>query len=186
MLEFKLDKQEFFDREKEMFGYTEPTNLRMEHSLISISKWEAIWHKPYLPSPLCDSGPKTFEQELSYLDCMMIRPVPENVLRFLMMSDYKTVVLDYIQNPNSATTIHRLGNQQVRSKTITSELVYYWMLKFGIPFECEKWHFNRLLMLIEVCTVNESKGKKGNKMSHADAAKERARINAMRRANMGL
>lgn len=188
MLEFDITRQEFYDWENEVFVYTKPTHLRMEHSLISIAKWEAIWHKPYLPSPLCTSGPNTFAEEMSYVKCMSVRPIDDNLVQFLMQdTHHKETIVNYIKNPHSATTIHRRDNQRPSPRTITNEMVYYWMLKFNIPFECERWHFNHLMMLIEVCTLKESElHGKGNKMSGLDSAKERAKINAMRRAQMGL
>ena len=101
-----------------------------------------------------------------------------------MLHNNKKVIVDYIADGQTATTIKR-ENKWARPQIITSELIYYWMLKFGIPFECDRWNFNRLLTLIDVCSIKEDRGK-GSKISHMEAAAERQRINTLRKAEMGI
>ena len=183
MLVIDMEEQEFFDSERQMFVYESPCTVRLEHSLISISRWEAKWHKPYLPS-IYVPGIQGPEEELDYIRCMIIGKTDEGIPRVLM-TGYKQLIEDYISNPHSASTVHRIGEGQqgkLPRKTITSEIIYYWMLRFGIPLECDKWHFNRLLMLIDTFNIHESAHTKGNKMSQAESAKWRYQLNQQRLA----
>jgi hypothetical protein len=153
----------------------------MEHSLISISNWEAIWHKPYLPS-IHTPGISGHKEEVSYIKCMIIGNVDEDIPNVLL-NTHSSEIQDYISNPYSATRSFLVGEkpkQQLPRKTITSELIYYWMIKFGIPFTCEKWHFNKLLKLIETCNVQESQNTKAGRMSHTEAARYRHELNKQR------
>ena len=161
-----------------MFFHTKPISVRMEHSLISISKWEAFWKKSYLPS-LREPGVHGFAEEQHYLSCMIIGTVPDHIPSILLQN-HGTEIQEYIGDPQSATKIYRIGNTPSSSQTVTAELIYYWMIKFGIPFECERWHFNRLLTLIDVCNVKESSGK-GGRMSTMDSANYRHQLNKARR-----
>lgn len=178
MLVIHVDEYEFYDGVNEVFFYTKAQDVKLEHSLISISKWEANFGKPYLPSHL-NEGMSGYHEELHYIECMIIGTVPEYIPR-LILQNHKKEVVDYIASPNTATKIYRLGDAPKSRQTVTSELIYYWMIKFGIPFECEKWHFNRLLTLIDVCNVKENSDK--NKMSTMDSAKYRYHLNRARRA----
>lgn len=165
MLIINLAEEEFYDSEKQMFFYTKPLTVRMEHSLISIAKWESIWEKPYLPVPGRAEGVSGYEEELSYIECMIIGNVPANAPPAILQN-HNQEIANYIEKKHSATTIYRRDGLRPGPKpVITAELVYYWMVKFRIPFECERWHFNRLLMLIDVCNIKESEGSKRGKMS---------------------
>lgn len=181
MLTIEITELEFYDSEKQMFLYTKPVTVRMEHSLISIAKWEAIWKKAYLPTPGVVPGLSGMDEERSYVRCMTIGEVQEHIPA-VILQNYGEVVREYIENPHSATTIHRRGIQRPNRTVVTSELIYYWMLKFGIPFECERWHFNRLLMLIDVCNIKESQGTKAGKMSHRDSISHMMKLNKARKS----
>lgn len=168
-----VPKGEFWDERKEQFIYTKETTLKLEHSLISIAKWESKWHIPYLDSE------KTNEQALDYVRCMTLNPdVDPNVYLRLTIKDIQKLK-EYIDDPMTATTIKEDKSKTGRGQRITAELVYYWMTQFNIPIEFEKWHFNRLITLIRVC-AEESNPKK--KMTKAEAAKSIREINAARRA----
>jgi hypothetical protein len=180
MLTIEITELEFYDSAKEMFLYTKPVTVRMEHSLISISKWEAIWEKAYLPTPGVVPGLSGIDEERSYIRCMIIGEVSEHVPA-VILQNYGEVVRNYIEKTHSATTIHRRGIQRPNRSVVTSELIYYWMTKFSIPFECERWHFNRLLMLIDVCNVKEASGTKGGKLSTKEAAKYMSDLNKARK-----
>lgn len=178
-LTITIPEQEFFNSRSGRFIVTKKTTLTLEHSLISISKWESKWHKPYL-----SKENKTTEESLDYLRCMCITPnVDPNV--FLALDEKKAkLIADYISDPMTATTFKRRETKPNR-QIVTSELVYYWMTEFGIPFDpCEKWHFNRLMTLIEVASIKQSPPKKMGKREAAsrEAASQRAALNAQRRA----
>lgn len=179
MLVITVEEQEFFDQEKEIFFTVKPVTVRMEHSLISISKWEAHWEKPFLPTKGVVPGMSGRTEEVHYIECMMLSGVSKHIPEALY-NYYGSEITDYMEKKQSATVIHRVGTQRSSRKIITSELIYYWMIKFGIPIECHKWHFNRLLMLIDVCSVKETPAKE-NKMSALDARRHIADLNRKRR-----
>lgn len=178
MLTIFIDKQEFYDDKKGMFFYTNALKVKLEHSLISISKWESYWKKPFLPS-YRQPGMSGYSEEVHYMKCMIIGTVPEYIPRVLW-KDHGQEVKDYITDPFSATSIYRIDKpgSGKPGPTITSELIYYWMIKYSIPFECDRWHFNRLMMLLDVCNTKENT--KGNKMSHADSVKYMHELNKQR------
>lgn len=172
-------REEFFETR-----YIPETKLSLEHSLISISKWESKWKKAFLKKE-----EKTAEEMLDYIRCMTIeKNVPDEVYMNIPQSEMKRIV-DYLEDPMTATHINKRpnDNKPPSREVITSELVYYWMIANEIPFECEKWHINRLLSLIQVCSVKNQAaygGKKGGK-STRDLMKHNAALNASRRAKLG-
>lgn len=145
----------------------------MEHSLISVSKWEAIWNKPFLTNT-----EKTFDETLSYIKCMTVTGnVKPEVYLGLTLDNFKEI-FDYINAPMTATTLPKDMTSKGKKRVVTSELIYYWMVALNIPFECEKWHLSRLLMLIGVCNVENAPNKK---MSRKETASHYAALNAARR-----
>ena len=149
----------------------------MEHSLLSLSKWEMKWHKPYL-----SKEPKSEEENMDYIRCMCItEPNDPNV--FLAMTNKNVQdIAAYISNPMTATTFHRRDNRPSR-EIITNELIYFWMTNFNIPFDpCQKWHLNRLMTLIEVASIKNQPPKK---MSNREILSQNAALNAARRAKYG-
>jgi hypothetical protein len=169
---------EFYDEEHNEFFSSKPITVKLEHSLISISKWEGIWQKSYFPSSY-NPGLQGVTEELSYISCMIIGKVPDYVPGVLIRT-YKNELHDYINSPKTATKVHHMSSRHGVTPTITSELVYYWMIKYGIPFECQQWHFSRLLALIEVCNLKENP--KDHRMNAVDSAKYRYELNKARRA----
>lgn len=154
-----VPEREFWDELTESFITVPETVLVLEHSLSSISKWEAIWHKPFL-----SANDKTLEETTSYVQCMTINDVDPSVYLALTQQNIDDVS-EYITDPMTATWFSKTpkgGNKKVH----TSELLYYYMVAFHIPFECEHWHLNRLLTLIRVCdeesSVPNKKQKRGN------------------------
>lgn len=168
---------EFFDEEKNEFIYIKGRTLTFSHSLISISKWEAKWHKPYLEK----SVEKTDEEMVDYIRCMCLdRDVEDNPYILLGLSEKNIEELNaYINNPMTASTIKNVNKPNVNKKIITSEYLYYMMIALQIPLECAKWHINRLLMLIEICQI-ENEGPK--KMSKAETLAKQRELNQKRRA----
>lgn len=181
MLELVIRGEELWDESTQTFSYTNNQTLVLEHSLISLSKWESKWHRPFLiehPDP-----PFTEEQMRDYIRCMTVNTVSDpNVYNALTADDVKKVQ-DYISNPMTATTIQDHRKNQGKKEIITNELIYFWLTAYNIPFEpVEKWHLNRLLMLIRVCDI---KNAPNNKMSRKDAMSAHMALNAARRAKYG-
>lgn len=174
MLEIDVPGTEIWDSEKEIFYYTDPSKLVLEHSLISISKWESKWNKPFL-----SKDEKTPEEMIDYVKCMIVNRADPMVCNCLTTDNYKQIN-DYIAAPMTATTFRENGGAPRGNREImTAEVIYFYMISFGIPFECEKWHINRLLTLIRVCSIKNSPRKK---MSKSAAAKQQRALNAQRRA----
>lgn len=173
MLHINVPAIEYWDENKEEFVcLDEPQSLQLEHSLVSISKWESKHCKPFLTR-----DEKTFEETLDYIKCMTItQNVKDDVYKHLTKENIKEIN-DYIANPMTATTFHdnKVG---VSRETPTSELIYYWMISLNIPMECQKWHINRLLTLIRVCNVKNTPPKN---ISKRELASQYASLNAMRR-----
>ena len=157
MLQVNIPAAEYFDERTEEFIEVSAHTLQLEHSLISISKWEAKWCKPFLARE-----EKTEEETLDYIRCMTItQNVDPMVYRALPNSELQRIK-DYINAPMTATWFKQ-DNQPPSRRVITSELVYYWMVAQNIPFECEKWHFNRLMTLIRICGEKNQPPKKMSK-----------------------
>lgn len=185
MLEIRLKETEFWNADIDEFQYTDPQIIKLEHSLISVSKWEAIWKKPYFPSSL-EPGIYGVKEELSYIECMIIGPVRALVAASLL-SNHAQELHEYINGEMTASKVTpkvASENPYRRKPTVTSELIYYWMIRYNIPFECERWHLSRLLALISICNAKDPDNK-DNKMSAAEAAKYRRDLNAKRLAAAG-
>jgi hypothetical protein len=179
MLTLNLAEQEFYDPDKNTFFKSKPAKVQLEHSLISMSKWESIWEKPFLPIRNKTKGIETHAQELSYISCMIIgrsEPwFPETLYR-----DCGKEIRDYIAHPSTATTIYNLNERRGTSSIVTTELIYYWMVRFNIPSEYEKWHINRLLTLVNICNLKEREAAGKNKMTPKDAARHQYLMNKAR------
>ncbi len=180
MLIIKIGKKELFDPETETFFHTEPITIRMEHSLMSISKWESHLEKPFLRTEGVVEGMSGYAEELYYIKSMILGTVPDNI-PVILFNSHLAEIREYISKKHTATVVRRWGPMRGPSRqVITTELVYYWMIKFGVPIECEKWHFNRLLMLIDVCNIKETSNK-DNKLTVDEALNRMNQINRERR-----
>ena len=183
MLRITVPAREFFDEERQEFVEVKEHTLTMEHSLISISKWEAKWKKPYFQND--KEHPRTVEETIDYLRCMTITPSNvDSIVYRAMTKENIEAISDYINDSMTATTITRnVTSSHARKQVVTSELIYYWMIAQNVPTEYEKWHINRLLTLIEVCSIkNDPKPKK---MNRAAIARQNKALNAARRAKYG-
>lgn len=180
MLRIVVPACEFYDESSEEFIEVKEQTLLMEHSLISISKWEAKWRKPYF-----SKDKKTPAEIYDYFRCMTVNPsqVDPRVYQMLTKENMEEIAA-YIENPMTATTINQnqnaLGGKQ---PVVTSELIYYYMIAQNIPVEFEKWHINRLLTLIKVCAIKNDPNPK--KMSRSAIAKQNKALNAARRKRLG-
>lgn len=177
MLKLIIQCTELFNEATETFDDSEDVVLHLEHSLVSLSKWESEYQKPFL-----GPGEKTSEEILFYIKAMIITPdYQEEVLEKLNRAAFLKIN-EYIDSKQSATTFGEMPKQTGRREVITSELIYYWMVAFNIPFECETWHLNRLFSLIRICNVKQSKPKK---MSRNELAQRNRDLNAQRKAQLG-
>ena len=175
MLRIVIPGQELWDEEKQEFINTKEQVLQLEHSLISLSKWESKWCKVFL-----SKQEKTAEETIDYIKCMTITPnVDPEVYTRLTKENIKEIQ-DYIAAPTTATYFSLNDNKPSREQ-VTSELIYYWMIALTIPFECEKWHLNRLLTLIKVCNIKNQPPKK---MGKREIMSRNAALNAARRKQL--
>lgn len=178
MLQIKVPiGSEGWDDEKEEFIEPESCTLNLEHSLVSLSKWESKWHKPFF-----SKKELTGEEILDYIKCMTLtKNVDPEVYNHLTVENVKAVK-DYIDDPMTATTFSREEKGKGSGETITSELIYYWMISANIPIEeCQKWHLNRLITLIRVCSIKNAPPKK---QSRREIMSRNAALNAARRKQM--
>ena len=174
MLQITVPGAELFDEETETFIQTKDTQLKLEHSLLSISKWESRWCKPFLLSD--KSQRHTPAEMLDYIKCMTLNTnVPKEVYTALTAENMKAIT-NYINHPMTATTITDFSKNG-KKDIITSEIIYYWMVSYQIPFECEKWHINRLITLIKVCNAKNNP----KKMSRGDLISQNRALNKARR-----
>ena len=175
MLTITIPATEEFDEIKGEFVYVKDQTLQLEHSLISISKWESKWQKPFL-----GKQDKTTDEIIDYIKCMTLNNVHDNVYGCLSRSNI-SAINEYISSPMTATTFVEDKNSKNNREVITAELIYYWMVAHNIPSEYEKWHLNRLLTLIQVCNSYNQPPKK---MSKNDIIRNNDALNAARRAAM--
>jgi len=173
MLIITTSQKEYFDESTSKFVDVPGRQIELEHSLISLSKWETKWCKPFLTKEK-----KTNEQIRDYVKCMIVsRNVPEKI-EDIITDDQLTTINEYIDAPMTATTFGKTQQTGRQHEVITSELIYYWMIALNIPFECQKWHLNRLLTLIRVCSIKNSPQKK---MSRNEILAQNRALNAARR-----
>ena len=158
MLELVVPKSEQYDDDSGCFITTKEQTLRLEHSLVSLSKWEAKWHKPYLSTTLTQN-----------VDPNVYTAITPQLL---------AVVKDYIEDSMTATTFSKEQRGRRGREIVTAEIIYYWMISHQIPFECQKWHLNRLMTLINVCSAKTGPQKK---MSQKDIFAQNRALNAARR-----
>lgn len=177
MLKVRIPDQELFDEGTQTFIHIKATDLQLEHSLISLAKWESKWHTPFL-----GKEDKTEDQIIDYIRCMTLtQHVDQTVYQYLPASVLKEI-FDYIDDPMTATWFNKEEEKKFgigKKEIITAEIVYYWMVTLGVPVQFEKWHLNRLLTLIRVINVKNAPQKK---MKQKDILANNRKLNAARRA----
>ena len=178
MLTITVGAEDVFDESAGTFGTQGGFELQLEHSLVSLSKWESEFEKPFL-----GKESKEPKEILSYVHYMVLTPnPPEDFLQRLSKANLEAVN-DYIDRKMTATWFSEApGAPKTSREVVTSELIYYWMTVFHIPFECETWHLNRLFTLIRICNLKQEKPKK---MSRSEIAARNRALNAQRRAQLG-
>lgn len=171
MLTIKIPETELYDEIQNEFHIVKAQSLQLEHSLVSLSKWESKWHKPFL-----SKDDKTAEETIDYIRCMTINNNVDPMVYKCITPRIIGTINSYIGDSMTATTIKE--TQKTSREIVTAEIIYYWMVALNIPFECQKWHLNRLLTLINVCSIKNAPPKK---MSKRDIMSRNASLNAARR-----
>lgn len=177
MLTLNVPMTEGFDDEKQEFVVVDSFKLELEHSLVSLSKWESKHEKPFL-----SQTEKTEEESLDYLRCMVLgEPVPEDVWLSLKPEHYNEINT-YVNAKMTATWFNEKPNEKPNAEVITAELIYYWLVSLQIPFECQYWHLERLITLVKVCNLKNQPEKK---LSPQEARQRHRDLNAQRRRANG-
>lgn len=159
MLTVTIPSTELFDERTQEFIYVKEQNLVLEHSLKSLAKWESKWHKPFI-----SRDDRTPEELLDYIKCMTLTQNVKNEIYDCLTVDNINQIVAYMEDPMTATTIREDPTAPKSRRVVTAEIIYYDMIALNIPFECEKWHLNRLLKLIQVCSeMNKPKKKMGRR-----------------------
>lgn len=162
---------DLWDERNQQFLSIKETTIQLEHSLLSISKWESKWNKSFI-----NTKDKTEDELIDYIKCMTItKNVDPNIYACLTAENIQEIV-NYINAPMTATTIRDTGKSN--HEIVTSELIYYWMISLNIPVKFEKWHLNRLITLIRVCSIKNQPAKK---MSRGEIMQRNAALNAARK-----
>lgn len=175
----ELGSEEWDEINEEFISHveSEAVELHFEHSLVSLSKWESKWHKPFL-----GRTDLTEEESMDYIRCMLLDDVDPSVLDRIT-PDIAKQIRDYMDDPMTATTFKDYGDNRPHSReATTSEIIYYWMISYNIPVEFENWHIKRLLTLIRVCSIKNAPAKKKSKI---DTANEWRSLNTQRLAKLG-
>lgn len=157
MIEINISTSEGWDEINEEFIEPKTYSLKLEHSLVSLAKWESKWCKPFL-----SKTEKTYEETIDYIRCMTLTQNVDPIVYKLIDKESIDKINKYIEAPMTATTFsdnNTKGNREI----VTAELIYYWMVSLNIPFECQKWHLNRLLTLVKVCSIKNQPPKKMSK-----------------------
>lgn len=173
MLQITIPASELWDEENQKFITIKEQTLTLEHSLVSLSKWESKWKKPFI-----SNNTRTIEETIDYIRCMTITQNVDQKIYAFLTNDNIEQVNKYIEDSMTATWFTGKQKGKASSKQITSELIYYWMISLNIPFECQKWHLNRLMTLIRVCNEENQPSKK---MSKRDTLNQYRALNAARR-----
>lgn len=173
MLPLTIPAIELWDEANEMFLYSEEQILTLEHSLVSLSKWEMKYHKPFLTKE-----EKTIEETIYYVKCMTLNENVDEMVYNLLTNEHLKKINEYIEDPMSATTIKEMQHGKRNGEQVTSEVIYYWMTALNIPVEYENWHLNRLFTMIRVCNAKNQPPKK---MGRRDVMNQNRALNAARR-----
>ena len=178
MLKITIQGDEFWDEEAEKFCYSEDIVLKFEHSLVSLSKWEGRFHKLFLTKTQ-----KTEEEMVGYIESMLITPDVDLSVLDRLTEEHVHAINDYINDPMTGSTLSNVMDEGPKSsEQLSSELIYFWMSQYQIDKECERWHLNRLFMLIR---IHHAKSQKPKKMSKQARVQSMAEINAQRKSKLG-
>lgn len=190
MLVLKIESRQLWDPNTEEFVYINETELRLEHSLLALAKWESKWHVPFFTA----SGELTMEQQLDYIRCMNLNDETDPGVYAMLTKKQLQAITEYMDDPMTATWFRgeprpneprtgKVSLRKLRSRgtETTAEVIYCQMFQFGVPKECEQWHLNRLMTLLRVCSESQMPPKK---MSPGEATAQRQALNAKRKAKL--
>lgn len=175
MLKIRVPDGEFFNNHLQEFRTVKGQTIQLEHSLISLSRWESKWKKPFL-----DGKEKTRDESIDYIRCMSLTKGVDPLLYASIPGALLNKIFEYVYSQRTATTFKNTrggGSKEV----VTSELIYFWMIYHGVPIECEKWHLSRLLALIRICDIKQGPQQK---MSRNDIFSQNRSLNAARKRNL--
>lgn len=195
MFEITIPGEELWDARRAEFTSTKAVTLRLEYSLVSLSKWESKWHIPFFD----DSMEKTPEQMQDFVRCMTVTQGVDPTVYARLTVENLNAIYRYMEDPMTATWFagewrpgekNQNGTAKRRArrrppgtgKVLTSEVLYSRMFQAGVPIECERWHLNRLMTLIRVCQEEQAPPRK---MSRKDALRQRRELNAARMKKYG-
>lgn len=184
MLTITVPSIELFDDATQTFTTTKEVTITLEHSLISLSKWESRWKKPFLK----ENDTKTKEEVIDYIRCMTITQNVSDDTYFAIAvnSSICEEIQNYINDPMTATTFSNKNPHAAKStQIVTSELIYYWMIQLNIPVEFQKWHLSRLLTLIKICEIKNASANGSKNMSKSAIRNRNRALNAQRKARLG-
>lgn len=167
---------ELWDEINEEFISFKEQTLKLEHSLVSLSKWESKWCKSFL-----SRSEKTHEETIDYIKCMTLTPNVKPEVYDCLTNENIEQIGKYIEAPMTATYFSPSTSGGHMREQVTSELIYYWMIAYNIPFECQKWHLNRLLTLIRVCSIKNEPPKRQSTQS---IMSRNAALNAARKKRL--
>ena len=177
MLSITIPAVEYFDEINEEFVQVSEQKLQLEHSLVSVSKWEQKWHKPFL-----NTNTKTREEKADYVRCMTLTQNVDPRVYMGIPDDVMEKITEYIDDPMTAAWFPEEKNSKTSREIITNEIIYYWMIALDIPSDYQKWHLNRLITLIRVCNA---KNKPSKKMGRKEILAQNRAINEARRKALG-
>lgn len=195
MFEITIPGEELWDARRAEFTSTKAVTLRLEYSLVSLSKWESKWHIPFFD----DSMEKTPEQMQDFVRCMTVTQGVDPTVYARLTVENLNAIYRYMEDPMTATWFagegrpgekYQNGTAKRRArrrppgtgKVLTSEVLYSRMFQAGVSIECERWHLNRLMTLIRVCQEEQAPPRK---MSRKDALRQRRELNAARMKKYG-
>lgn len=179
MLPLTIQGYEYFDEKTSRFGNVKTATIQLEHSLISLAEWEAKWKKPFL-----GKEEKTMEECIDYVRCMTVTQHVDPLLYNGLTKEQIEEINKYIEDPMTATWFTETEQKRFNRETITAEIIYYWMISLNIPFECRKWHLNRLLTLIRVCNIKNTPPKKKGHAERKNDLSRRWALNESRRKRL--
>lgn len=182
MLTLSIDSIEFYNEETETFEYRGGGTIHLEHSLLAMSKWESEWKRAFLHYP-----PETMEEVISYIRCMSLDGEISDDLILGLTPKHIDQVFSYMSDSRTATTINSRSDKEKESHELTTtELIYYWLVALEIPFSCEAWNINRLLMLIRINNIkNEQANPNAPKRPKDEISRDYRAENERRRAMYG-
>ena len=177
MLTITVPESEYYNEEDSTFVTVKSQTLQLEHSLVSLSKWESRWHKPFL-----SQKPHSDEEALDYIRCMTITQNVNPLVYYSLTQENLSQINAYIEDSMTATTFSNREGKRPSREIVTAEIIYYWMVSLQIPMECQKWHLNRLMTLIQVCDIKNRPPKKMGKKETISSYKA---LNEARRRKYG-